>query len=385
MENNNSLEVFHKGEILDCNFERVDFNNPETLLRYAGGVKDEISKIFDTTAEMALESKEITLDEKTLSLVSSFDESLEESEKEKEKLAKQPAIIKGLKGLLSNIGITKIKEDEEFETTYKGRYQKYCEGIEKVCEAIELQKQASLNDISLRNAIVKELTPHIVELEHEINVGKLDKEAYDKQTEEIKKQPQTQDTLYEIQYRTQLSEVFGGKINELEKALVLFKEQVQSYRLQQRTDMELVMKCDSYLDDTAPVLKAQGSIMVFNRQQENRITQMSKLNEATNTAIVNNAKNLEKNIQGAVELSLNSGVSVNTLEIVDSSLKKGIELFKQGREKRQQQIAKEKQDLLNLNNSLDNYQKELLQLIDEDGVMQELLKDDSKSITRKRY
>ena len=56
-----------------------------------------------------------------------------------------------------------------------------------------------------------------------------------------------------------------------EKVLIAYKGQIQIYRVQQNSDMELVMANDSYLQDSVPLLKAQGSVMVFNRQQSERI------------------------------------------------------------------------------------------------------------------
>ena len=381
MENNNSLEVFQKGEILDCNFERVDFNNSATVFEYGDSTTQEISNIFSNSSNLALSINEIVLDDKILSSVSSFDDSLEESEKAKEKLEKQPAIIKGLKGFLSNIGITKVQENEESETTYKARYQQYCEGIDKVCEAIETQKQAALDNMSLRDAIIKEVIPYIKKLENQIEVGKLDKDIYDKETEELKALPQTQDTQYEIQYRTQLSEFFNAKIFRLEKAVFKFKQTIQESKLQQIAERQVVLSQQSFLKDDSSFLKVQGSLMVFNHQLDNRINQMAKLNEATNAAIVNNAKNLEKNIQGAVDLTLNSGISMESLKYVYSVLKNGTDFFRESNEKLKQVIVKDREILADLKDSLDNDDKELLQLIDK----MDMLKDDSKSITRKRY
>ena len=105
--------------------------------------------------------------------------------------------------------------------------------------------------------------------------------------------------------------------------------------------MQAVMEANSYLEHTAPLLKAQGSVMVFNRQQENRITDLARLSEAANTALTNNARDLEQNAQAVVELSLNGGITVETLKELDSALRRGMTIFQKGREQQQQKIAKE--------------------------------------------
>ena len=363
------------GEILDCRFQRVDFNVPSTILSYCSDVKGEISAILDSTAQLAISSEEIRVDEKMISNIVAFDQSLDDSEKKKEKEQNLPAVIKGIRGILSTLGIKKVEELTAEEITYKGRYDRYCRGLEEVSGAVESQKQASLNDIALRDEIIAEITPWIEILEEMIKVGKIDKATYDAAIDALRELPQDQDTIHEIQYKSQLSEVFGTNLYQLDKAVIALKEQVQSYRVQQRTDMQAVMEANSYLEHTAPLLKAQGSVMVFNRQQENRITDLARLSEAANTALTNNARDLEQNAQAVVELSLNGGITVETLKELDAALKRGMTIFQKGREQQQQKIAKETKELQALNVSLDGYQQELLNLIDDRTVLEELLKD----------
>lgn len=371
-----------KGEILSCQFGRVDFNTPATILSYCDDVKDEISAILDSTAQMALDSQEVQVDDKMLANITSFEDSLDESEKQKQKEANQPAIIKGIKGILATLGVKRFEEKSEEETTYKGRYEKYCEGLEEVSAAVESQKQGALNDINLRNAIVSELTPYIEILEEMIKVGEIDKDTFDATIEALKGLPQTQDTEYEVQYKTQLSEVFNGKLDKLRVALVALKTQVQTYRLQNGTDMQNVMEATTYISDVAPILKAQGSVMVFNRQQENRLRTLAQLNEAANVAMTNNARDLEQNIQAAAELGLNSGITVETLKSIEGTVRRGITISQNFRQQKQQKIAQNKQALTQLSSALDSASQELLQLADDATVREELLKGSNTSSYR---
>lgn len=375
MENNNNEIVVYdnNGQIIDCQFARVDMNQPATILSYCSDVKDQISGILESTAQMSIAAEEVVLDEATINSIASFDESLDESEKQRNK--KELAIVAKAKSLLAKFGVDKF-EDEARLKTYKGRYDEYCRGISLVVEAVEKQKQASLNDIELRNEIIEEMTPLIEQLEIMVKVGHEDKAKYDAETDEIRKiQPQTLDTEYEIQYREQLTEVLNNKLHELEKALVLYKEQIQTYRLQQKTDMQLTMEADSYIRDQAPILKAQGSVMVFNRQQADRITRMQKLNEKSNEAITNNARQLEQNVQATIDLMLNQGISVDTLKVVDQSLRKGVDLFRNGRAQKHQQVENQRASLKALSESLDAYQQEVIKLIQDESAVLEVLGD----------
>ena len=376
MENNNGNEIVvydNNGQIIDCQFARNDMNQPASILSYCSDVKDQISGILESTAQMSIAAEEVVLDEATINSIASFDESLDESEKQRNK--KELAIVAKAKSLLAKFGVDKF-EDEARLKTYKGRYDEYCRGISLVVEAVEKQKQASLNDIQLRNEIIEEMTPLIEQLEIMVKVGHEDKAKYDAETDEIRKiQPQTLDTEYQIQYREQLSEVLNNKLHELEKALVLYKEQIQAYRLQQKTDMQLTMEADSYIRDQAPILKAQGSVMVFNRQQADRITRMQKLNEKSNEALTNNARQLEQNVQATIDLMLNQGISVDTLKVVDQSLRKGVDLFRNGRAQKHQQVESQRASLKALSESLDAYQQEVIKLIQDESAVLEVLGD----------
>ena len=376
MENNNGNEIVvydNNGQIIDCQFARIDMNQPASILSYCSDVKDQISGILESTAQMSIAAEEVVLDEATINSIASFDEALDESDKQRNK--KELAIVTKPKSFLAKMGVDKF-EDEARLKTYKGRYDEYCRGISLVVEAVEKQKQASLNDIQLRNEIIEEMTPLIEQLEIMVKVGHEDKAKYDAETDEIRKiQPQTLDTEYEIQYREQLSDVLNNKLHELEKALVLYKEQIQAYRLQQKTDMQLTMEADSYIRDQAPILKAQGSVMVFNRQQADRITRMQKLNEKSNEALTNNARQLEQNVQATIDLMLNQGISVDTLKVVDQSLRKGVDLFRNGRAQKHQQVESQRASLKALSESLDAYQQEVIKLIQDESAVLEVLGD----------
>ena len=367
MEKKESLVVYgSNGEILDCQFERVDFSNPNSILNYGDYIKDSISHILDTTAQLSIGVDEIKVDDQMIESLSSFDESLEESDKKSEK--KEFPLIKGLKDLLARMGVDKFKEQEK-EESYQTRFSQYCQGIEDVCEAVESQKQGSANNIAMREAIIQDMMPLIKQLEEMVAVGKIDLETFEAEIEQLKAQERTIDVEHEIQYKSKLAEIMAGKLGELEKSVVLYKQQIQSYRMQQQTDMEIVLQADSYLRDSAPILKAQGSVMVFNKQQEKRINTLTQLNAATNAAIVKNAQDLQRNAEAVVALELDGGVRIETLKVLDTSLKKGIEIYRTGRQKRAAQITSNRAELEKLNSSMETYQQELLHLLDENGAI----------------
>ena len=248
-----NLTVYNeKGEIINCNFERVDFSNPPTLLNYCNDVKDSVTGVLEKTAELSVETNELSIKQDLLNKIQTLDKSLDESEELKNK--KQLPVVKNVKNFLSKMGIEKFKEDEESKT-YKGRFKEYCQYIEEISTAVESQKQGSINNYNLRQAIIEEMIPYIKQLEEMIKVGYIDKETFDRQIEELKKLEQTIDVQHEIQFKEQLSQTFNNKLTSLNNVLTLYKEQVQSYRMQQATEMEIVMQQESWLSDGEKILK----------------------------------------------------------------------------------------------------------------------------------
>ena len=326
MEEKNELVVYgEQGEIVDCKFQRIDLNTPSTILTYCGDVKDAISSILDSTAQMAIIVDEIEVDEKDIEQIHNFGESLEESEKSKNK----NSLVKGIKGILGKLGIESFK-DALKEDNYSTRFQQYCELLTRVTNAVESQKQNTLNDIELKNNIINEMVPLLEQLEVMIDVGLKDKEAYDKETEELKlnADPNNIDVQNEIQFRTQISAMFNNKLNELEKALVAYKGQVQFYKIQQNSDMELVMANESYLQDSVPLLKSLGSGMVFSKIQSKRIARQQALDMATNQAISENAKRLQVNAQAVGDMTLSGRVNVESLKQMEDAARNGIQILK---------------------------------------------------------
>lgn len=371
--NENALVVYGaNGEIVSCNFQRIDVGQPRTILEYCNDEKQAISDILDSTAQLSIENDD-TLTDELINSISSFGKTLDESEEQKEKNKK------GIRKLLANIGLLKSQEEK---LTYKALYNDYCEKIEEVRNAVATQLENTKNDVNLRQSIIEEMLPHIEQLEEKIKIGHIDMRSFEDHIEELKGQPQTQDLQYEIQYKTQILGILNSKLGELEKALVLYKQQVQSYRLQSGTDTELALRQESFLSNDSTILKSQGSILAWNRIQKNKISKAQALDKATNDAITSNAQELQSNAQAAVDLSVKGGITSDTIAQLQDALGKGVEIFKLGRKAKQEQVAKDRESLKKLNDALNEYQTELLNLAEVQNIQLEAIQSPSTKVKK---
>ena len=82
MENNEIVVYGDNGEIVNCNFNRVDLTTPASILSYGSEAIEAIGDVLDSTAQMAIETDQEIVDGKKIESISNFGKELDESEKE---------------------------------------------------------------------------------------------------------------------------------------------------------------------------------------------------------------------------------------------------------------------------------------------------------------
>lgn len=360
--------------LADFTFERVDLNNPQSILSYCDEVKNQITEILESTAQMSVSQEQAFISDDVIKTITSFDESLEAADRA---AAKEEGLLARIaKGIRLRMGSESAQKEEEMKT-YAGRYQDYIDKINKVIENVEILKQNAYNDIALRKSITEEMKPLIEQFVVMVEAGEEDRLAYDHETQNIAQTDQSDDAKYLIQYRSQISDVFAKKIVELRKVVILYKEQLQQYGQQQFTDMNIVMQADSYIRDQAPILKAQGSTQIFNRGQAERLSQMAELNELSNLAVTNNARNLEQNVKDSVDLMVNGGFKTETIATVQQSLQRGNDILKDGKKQLVIKTQKDNDALKKINAALDESQREIIALIEQTSGAVQAIQDNS--------
>lgn len=377
MENKNEIMNYNeKGTIVPKHeFERVDFNTPSTIIAYGDEVREQIGSILKSTAEMSNNEEEIILNESEIRKSLDFDSSLDESDKIANK--KEPAVFTGIKRMLTKVGVKKFEEEEE-NNSYKSRYLDYCDKINEVTEAIKSQRIATIKDFELKRNIVEQLLPNIEILDEVIAVGMQDLNKFENELNELKQRHEVEggaDLYREIQVKNMLLEAFKSKIDELERENTLYKEQIQSYRLQQGTDIITINSQDTYIKAMAPTLTAQGSIAVFNRIQNRRLKQIQGLNDLTNEMIAKNAVQMQENAQKGADLYVNKGITTETLAQLHESLRTGFKIYSDARVQKVKKIEKDRAILSKIQASLREFHNSISGIIDDSSVFEELKKD----------
>ena len=337
-------------------FERVDFENPESILYYGHDDKQAISDILINTAGLSIKQGKLALSDDMIQKLYTFEDELEESDRKSSK--KELAIVARGKALLTKLGVKKFEREKE-QNSYGARYEAYCENIKSVCGYIEEQMQQSLNDINLRQQIAYSMKPYLEHLQMTIQAGEADYFLFLEEIENMKNSPNAEELADEIRKKELIAHVFNDKLDKLRKVFTAYKQQLLVYAEQQHNEMILVGQQQSYIEDQQPILRSQGSSMIFNRQQSKRASDLEKLNDATNRAYQENAAAIIQNTDAISELAVNGGLTTDSIQTLQGAIEHGIQVIKDTQQRLTERIASDEAVLLEVNNASLEYEEEL--------------------------
>ena len=337
-------------------FMRVNFDNPESILYYGHDDKQAISDILTNTAGLSIKQGKQALSEDMISKLYTFEDELEESDRKSSR--KELAIVARGKSLLTKLGVKKFEREKE-QNSYGARYQAYCDNIEAVCNYMEEQMQESLNDINLRQQIAYSMKPYLEHLQMTIQAGEADYYLFLEEIENMKKSPNAEELADEIRKKELIAHVFNDKLDKLRKVFTAYKQQLLVYAEQQHNEMILVGQQQSYIEDQQPILRSQGSSMIFNRQQSKRASDLEKLNDATNRAYQENAAAIIQNTEAISELAVNGGLTTDSIQTLQSAIEHGIQVIKDTQQRLTERIKSDEAVLLEVNNASEKYEEEL--------------------------
>ncbi len=343
-------------ENLPEGFVRVDFDNPNSIMNYGHDDKEAISDILVSTAGLSVKQGRLALSDDMIKKIYSFDEELDESDKKSSK--KELGFIRGIKSGLTRLGVKKFEREKEMNS-YSARYKAYCDNISEVCSYVDEQMQQSMDDINLRREIAYEMKPYLEHLQMTIKAGEADYFLYVEETKKMKESPNSEELADEIRERELIAHAFNDKLDKLRKVFTSYKQQLLVYAEQQHNEMILVGQQQSYIEDQQPILRAQGSSMIFNRQQQQRASDLDRLNEATNRAYQENAMAIVENTEKIADLAVTGGLKTESIQALQSAIERSIQIVKDTQARLEERIASDEAVLEQVNKTSDEYEHEL--------------------------
>lgn len=370
------------------NYERVDFNNPTTIINYGHEVKEKIVDLFKQVINNSNDYEEFLLTDDVLKGIESFPEKLEKYDKKISK--KQNSISYKIKKSFKSL-VLKDNEPDIKANSFKEQYNEYLENIEKARKIVESIMNGSLNDITTRKELYKSLVPFITILDEVIKVGESDKESYEKEIEfeeqelnniksDISKydSEKASDLDRSINLKRQYLLLFEERLNELKNNLAIYKENEAQFKIQEVNEQKLVLAANSFLKDTSVMLELQASLYVGNYKQKNRGNTLQAINDAGNCSLKKNSELLKENTLVANNVLASKGISIDTIQTICDNLNECLRIHMEGRETRKVQIQLDKDAINSLNSTLDNNLSDFAYLNHDLGLSNLLTKNTSK-------
>lgn len=337
------------------NFNRVDFNNPESIRTYGDDIEGLITDIFLVTKNMLSDEENLDISDEMIKNISSYSTNLAKIDNPEEK----NPIIK-----LFNKLLKKEQEEEKTTTTYKEEYNKYLESLNDICTAVENQMKNGIEEFKLKREIVEKISPLVESLDEVIKIGQSDRDEFEKEMKSIDIENVDLLTKMKIKAYPDLLNLFDSKLNRLTKDLIIYQNQIYSYYLQGIEDQAIIESQKEFLS-IKPILIAQGSSKAIASIHSKRIKNMQDLNDALNRIVVDNSMSIENNAKAINVLQRTEGISVETLQELDKRLKEGIEVCKKFSTTRKNQLIEERNCLKELNENADKCKRAMLLLNDK--------------------
>lgn len=364
MENNNELVVYgENGQIIECKFQRVDFNNPPTVISYCDDVIESLANILDSTSKLVIETPQEIMDTKTIDRIALFNEGVDESLEEQANPGLATRTKRSLNSMFSKIGITLFEEALQ-EDTPANRYKKQREILAEVKEILGRQNERIITGISFKGEIIKAMEPNVTNLDTMIEVGQKDLKAFKEETAAMALQiaPEDYKGKKEIRIREKIALIFDEKLNRLANMAEAYYLEIEEYQISQLTDMTLVGIKTDQIKHGVPLMESQAGLMVVTKEQTQQLTEAKALDDVINNTIMKNADELLVNVNTASELSVNGGLRTSTIEHTANQVSKAIETYRnrqkqikykmikdaQTRERLRAQRNKDKQEILGL-------------------------------------
>lgn len=345
--------------------EDVNINDPRSIITYGSGIQKQISAILESTAQLSVQQQKTFLSDEVLDKMVSFDDSLDDANA---KAQEKVGLFRGLINKL-RIGVNdESAKKEEAMKTYQGRYKDYTDNLKLVSDNLSQIAQDSLAEIAQRAELANELTPNFEMLDFTVVKGKEKLEEYNAETARIAEEDKTPDGQAIVVRRTQLSNAFLRQVNGLDKALTLYKSQVQEYLLLQDISMTTVQAVYDIIDKQKPVLQFNASVSIYNRLENERLNSILDVSNAANKAIEEGAQGVVENLRVANEIAQQSGFTIEAIETVKDALVEATSLVKERKQALVERDHAEQAALIGIKDELEKQKQEILGMIEDESV-----------------
>lgn len=313
----------------NINFERVDFNNPSSILEYGQDIIDEIERVINNAIKN-FEGEEIP-DFKFLEKVNDLSGLSDKLDEVEEKRLKQN---NGISRFFNRIRNIVSKSNENVQLSYQEEYKKYVENIDDIVLDVSKMYENSKKDFDLFNSFIKSIKPYVEILQNVYDFGLQDRDTFEKEVIEAEnnytQNPDNSDYKREAIYKRQLLDIFSEKIYQIQKSKASINEIIIQWNMRQVNAIKQLTSYRNFLSLDKSVLKLNGTALIGAKKQKEEVDLLKHLVDGVNEALVEGPKELNSVISDVNELTKDGNIKLETISKIDDYLQTGVELLRQG-------------------------------------------------------
>lgn len=354
----NEIIKQQKNLVPNFKFNRVDFNEPQTILIYGQDILDEMEdKINDTTRNIERENIPALDFKKRVDNLSSFSERLDFLEEKREKQNK------GLTGVFNHVKRLITKNEDAGSLSYNQAYKLYAENVDQVVSDVTKMYEDAKDDFELFNNFINNMKPYIEVLEEVYEFGVIDKNEFEKEVLMLEQQynenQDDSDLRRESITKRQVLDIFNEKLYTIQKSKVALNEIVIQWNMRQVNAIKQLNSYQSFITLDKSVLKLNGVALVGAKKQKEEVEILEYLIEGVNKSLIEGPKELNEVIQKTNELTKDGNIKLQTFVEVDQYLQQGAQLLKQGAEEKKIFIEESSKELSKLAEHLKEFNLEI--------------------------
>ena len=330
--NNKNTEIieqeqqFNEGEI-----ERLDFNDPSSMLRLGSKLLEEAKNLVTNESLMSKNFDDdmiIDINEQ-LKSVGDFQAQLDNIEDKSKKQEQKKPLLPIAGKLFKRINDV-FNSDENL--SYSEILEKYNQNIDAIVEHLNQQNNKILASLAQSKEYISRLEPIVNKLKKTVKVGREDIANYQESVikpleESAKTNPED---ISKLSYAKQIKSLFENRLDSLESSALTLEANIGQQRQKQGPNMELVMLSTDWISTVAPVLMNSGVNIIDTRQQSKRLAEYQSIVTSSNEILAQNSRNIVDNIEKTTELKLAGNIHLDTLKEFADNLSKGTKLLKDG-------------------------------------------------------
>ncbi len=347
-------------------FERMDFNNPITIMHYTSDIitaqKDKIEELERLVKTEKVNNVRLNNNIKNLA---TFADPKEQKMLEAPKAVKETGIFKLFKKARNKV----VEAREELlAKTEKDVTEMYFQQIDEIASDMEKQKNNTLISIDLNNRIIESVIPFVRTLEYAYKIGLVQRDEYEqnviKELEEQSKTNPSDMISKQLTNAKTLLMLVDRALERVQKSFLFGKSRIEQAKIRTNNDMISVINYEEMINNGLVQTKIEARDAVQNAFQKIRIEQQGMLADAINEVAVKNAETAKKNAEKVIDILSKGTLYTETFEKITDNIRSAREALDNAEKTVQERILEDRKTLDAINEEYDAYDESINNIID---------------------